>query len=451
MTSSLPSDALHFRGETLTPESPRPVHIPEPSNIPVLEKQIDPIFNLMSTHLESPHALRDLTAMDYELARHKPSVQHMAATSNPDGNGEGLVYSQRPQNNDGTLGGRDIDTKSLENVEMEDTQKQSESFVTQTQISSLDDQPSTSVVPHDTLPISSQIKNEPTVSGDPSSGLQSQIVTEPYEPNQAISMTQGQSTTSPAEFHDTDQTTNLHVQTDGNSNEDVSMGGVNYQTLLDHISPSNVVASYAENIPAATFASSPEQVSVSGASSANPLSAVLPSSAGLPPRPPPQEKPAIHPNYTPGEDIRSYHYPHIHQSKAHSTLPSQPSNSYRPAQGYPNHSVVAAGAPGTSSTPNGLPPPPLATFQQPPRNYEQPRDSPSTQNFRQRDGHGMNGTRSVASAGDDDDGMPWAPDIQRKYDQFLSDERTYVTEGLWDRFPPGSRLFVGMWLCGVNE
>jgi hypothetical protein len=38
----------------------------------------------------------------------------------------------------------------------------------------------------------------------------------------------------------------------------------------------------------------------------------------------------------------------------------------------------------------------------------------------------------------------WPPEIQAEYDQFLHDERNYVSEGVWDRFPPGSRLFVGM-------
>ncbi|RMZ74974.1 hypothetical protein DV737_g5568, partial [Chaetothyriales sp. CBS 132003] len=38
---------------------------------------------------------------------------------------------------------------------------------------------------------------------------------------------------------------------------------------------------------------------------------------------------------------------------------------------------------------------------------------------------------------------PWSPDTQVIYDQFLEDERKYVTEGIWDKFPPGSRLFVG--------
>lgn len=42
-----------------------------------------------------------------------------------------------------------------------------------------------------------------------------------------------------------------------------------------------------------------------------------------------------------------------------------------------------------------------------------------------------------------DDDSPWGPEVQKKYDEFLHDERIYVTEGLWDRFPMGSRLFVG--------
>ncbi|KAI5284623.1 hypothetical protein KEM54_001188, partial [Ascosphaera aggregata] len=43
-----------------------------------------------------------------------------------------------------------------------------------------------------------------------------------------------------------------------------------------------------------------------------------------------------------------------------------------------------------------------------------------------------------------DDEAPWPPEIQRKYDAFLHDERVYVTEGKWDRFAPGSRLFVDL-------
>jgi hypothetical protein len=48
--------------------------------------------------------------------------------------------------------------------------------------------------------------------------------------------------------------------------------------------------------------------------------------------------------------------------------------------------------------------------------------------------------------GDSEDAgeIQWGPDVQTIYDKFLADERMYVSDGLWDRFPAGSRLFIGM-------
>jgi hypothetical protein len=37
----------------------------------------------------------------------------------------------------------------------------------------------------------------------------------------------------------------------------------------------------------------------------------------------------------------------------------------------------------------------------------------------------------------------WGPEMQNLYNEFLADERMYIMEGLWDRFPIGSRLFIG--------
>lgn len=48
-----------------------------------------------------------------------------------------------------------------------------------------------------------------------------------------------------------------------------------------------------------------------------------------------------------------------------------------------------------------------------------------------------------STKGDPQEDTPWGPDIQKKYDDFLRDERIYVTEAHWDRFPAGSRLFIG--------
>ena len=38
---------------------------------------------------------------------------------------------------------------------------------------------------------------------------------------------------------------------------------------------------------------------------------------------------------------------------------------------------------------------------------------------------------------------PWDAAVQRKYDGFIEAERGYVSEGRWEQFPQGSRLFVG--------
>ena len=46
-------DAPEFRTKSATPLSPVPFHPPEPSNIPVLRNQIDPIFNMTSTHIQA--------------------------------------------------------------------------------------------------------------------------------------------------------------------------------------------------------------------------------------------------------------------------------------------------------------------------------------------------------------------------------------------------------------
>lgn len=44
----------------------------------------------------------------------------------------------------------------------------------------------------------------------------------------------------------------------------------------------------------------------------------------------------------------------------------------------------------------------------------------------------------------DGENVPWDKETQRKYDAFLDDERNHVLEGRWDRFPNGSRLFIGL-------
>ncbi|KAK7422023.1 nuclear polyadenylated RNA-binding protein 3 [Neonectria magnoliae] len=139
-------------------------------------------------------------------------------------------------------------------------------------------------------------------------------------------------------------------------------------------------------------------------------SSVLPSSASLPPRPPlPQ---AASQSYT------SQHHP----SASNSSIPA--SVAVPPTPGQPS-TYVAAGAPGLSQDALGNLPP-VAT--------------------------GLNASAAITSM----TAPPYPPqsptyatdrpqdaDYQRQWDQFMADERQYMSEAKWDRFPEGSRLFIG--------
>ncbi len=53
-------------------------------------------------------------------------------------------------------------------------------------------------------------------------------------------------------------------------------------------------------------------------------------------------------------------------------------------------------------------------------------------------------TMSIESQDEADEAdAKWVPAVEKIYDEFIADERMYVTEGLWDRFPLNSRLFIG--------
>ena len=91
-----------------------------------------------------------------------------------------------------------------------------------------------------------------------------------------------------------------------------------------------------------------------------------------------------------------------------------------------------------------LPPPPIASFQQSQNTPSSAAESQTSQeSLSQTPKKGRIDKTAVRPGKAADDDSPWGPEVQKKYDEFLHDERIYVTEGLWDRFPIGSRLFVG--------
>ncbi|KAH6872623.1 hypothetical protein BKA58DRAFT_149387 [Alternaria rosae] len=171
-----------------------------------------------------------------------------------------------------------------------------------------------------------------------------------------------------------------HYQTDAHTGSNVDV-----QALLDSLTPA------ANNAPAAQYASA--QMSSQSPQTQHHASS-LPSAINLPARPPTQDQPATHPNYNPSDDIRSYH-PQSQQAPI--------------AQQRGNGSLQ-------------------------PMNVQSQDYSTSNQAQQQP------GDRSETP---DDEDQRWPPEVNRRYEEFLDQERKFVTEGQWDQFPMGSRLFIG--------
>ena len=269
------------------------------------------------------------------------------------------------------------------------------------------------------------------------------------------------------------------------------------------ISPANTTPA-AESMTIATTDSpfiytqaSPSQQQAPGVES-SPLSAsalgVPPS--GLPPRPPPQEQPLIHPNYVHSQHIRDYHphaahsafQPHTRSGSSGGDQPAaaagfvppvaSPSTQQQPGTGETNLPSFVAGsytpngsydfqqqlgqqptaAPGT--TPQAQPTYPPAGYAGSPQALQAPSaGSPGTawatsptsmynaaQAYTSMSGTPIESRREYKQR----EGEPtrpedrhWDAEVQRKYDRFIEEERRYVSEGRWEMFPQGSRLFVG--------
>jgi hypothetical protein len=180
-----------------------------------------------------------------------------------------------------------------------------------------------------------------------------------------------------------------HYQTEAHAG-----GNLDVQALLDSLTPS------AHNAPSSHYASQvpPQSAQPQG-------SASLPQPASnLPPRPPAQDKPATHPNYNPNDDIRSYH-----------PGSQMPSNTQQRGNGQPQPLNMGDQQSLTTSRPVAQSPSAAGTGQQQAQRSETP----------------------------DDEDIRWGPEVNRLYEAFLDQERKFVTEGQWDQFPMGSRLFIG--------
>ncbi|OOQ86523.1 putative arginine/serine-rich splicing factor [Penicillium brasilianum] len=406
MTPSPPDEALHFRGKTLTPESPRPLHIPEPANIPVLENQMDPVFNDTSTYQRSDYPQEPVQTHD------RDGWSRIAQ----DGQDLGLGQRRDP----GSLQG----VQPIEQPLLNDMPALAAQFYpshtagTEQQVGNMN--MNMHMNPNLAFAGSSHSHAPPVVPGpqgyDPASDIDNAgHLASSWKPD--------------------------HID-EGKQNMGLGAAGVNFQTLLDNLSqPSATTANANPTGPAASslakgssFHQAPKDESLHpGIPSALDAQCV-----DLPARPSFQD-PSLPPNYAPSDENA-----HHQISTAPNTAPS---SAYAAAHSSNNaHPIdppsIPPVAPGTESGTGDLPPPPMASFQQ-----QGPSSAAESQGSQEGSTAYKRGrldkllNRGGKPLSDDD--QPWGPEVQKKYDEFLHDERIYVTEGLWDRFPVGSRLFVG--------
>ncbi|EFQ31733.1 RNA recognition domain-containing protein [Colletotrichum graminicola M1.001] len=141
-------------------------------------------------------------------------------------------------------------------------------------------------------------------------------------------------------------------------------------------------------------------------------------SATLPPRPPMPQQTA---STFPPEDYRAFHQ----QNGA----PQAPSSMIAPPTPGQPSTYVSAGAPGapgtTSDAFGGLPPPPATGL-----NATVPITSMTAPPHPNNVGH-------AAYQPDE------TTDRQKHWETFVNDERRYMADAKWDRFPDGSRIFIG--------
>lgn len=309
--------AEHHATRSRTPESPRPVHIPEPSTIPVLANQMDPVFNDTNTYnIPSDVADHDAVASFFREAESQAApgaVEDVPDSENPD---------HRPE-------------ISLE----------------QTNVSNLTTQSS--------LPDAQEAPDPPKSHTE----LESEGQTQQPQPL-----------------------------------EHTLESGVDYQSLLDTIAQSASTAPPTDTIPAVN-AEPP-------ASESHPIA--LPSFAGLPKKPPPPEAILT-------QDLIS---------QSNDSQPGITASQLDNSQLVGNV-TVQAGIQNAEAFATNLTNEQAVAMHMEDQQREMRLDTPPA--------------RALTSSAD----RPWTPTTQAIYDGFLEDERRYVTEGIWDRFPAGSRLFVG--------
>ncbi|RPA81169.1 hypothetical protein BJ508DRAFT_114794 [Ascobolus immersus RN42] len=244
-----------------------------------------------------------------------------------------------------------------------------------------------------------------------------------YDPASTASIPEPKDTTMGENEDHTEDSTNNQNTAETNESSPTTNGAVNYSAHFSPTANSNTspttTASQAAAIPASLAAPSLipsdlqlllSQLSPETLKVASPATPATTTTLPLLPTHPPSSQPqlASSPSATASLPV----------AIAPASAPNLPPN---PLTG--THSLPAAPTNNTTSNNNinNNPPPSL----------------PKPPHVRPRS---MSQSSSVEDEGE---GKPFSPEEEKAYEEFLSEEREYVSKGQWDRFPAGSRLFIG--------
>lgn len=451
---------LRSQHRILSPTSPKPMHFPTPTNMTVLQMQMDVGFNQTEAHMNDP-AMHN-TEVRPDFWRDPNEQPETTATDHASPYSTG--GDEDAEGDDG------VGEEQNESTPIQGHTMKSEDFETGAVKSG----------PNEVIASAPQSSNE---NFQAQQNEPPQPPLDPAMPSPGVSVSNPD--TPPAQSEPTNVSHFANMQPDSDP--------VDVQSLLDTLQGAQAsmtsgtpllsgaapeVERLTVPVPMSTasqhethqtqpgsYAAPPGVDSASSSMSASALGAPP---SGLPPRPPPQEQPLIHPNYVYTQHIRDYHPHAAHPafqptakagSQSNVADPSS-NNLVPPVQSPATGSMSAmqqlesnASLAGTTHMHSGMPAyapgadtATLATGQTPGNGFATSSYNLSALQYPSAGNSQMESKRETKLREGEQvrhADRPWEAEVQRKYDHFIEEERKYVSEGRWEQFPQGSRLFVG--------
>ncbi|EFQ97556.1 hypothetical protein MGYG_00597 [Nannizzia gypsea CBS 118893] len=441
MASDPPEEALHFRGKTLTPESPRPLHIAEPSNIPLLQNQMDASYHDTSA-LETVPEVKEhtLNPVLVEQGLQRPAVGDQVVDHT-----YSLLQSGLQQMNASAAGGVAGITGSLpeSNANTEGMPSGNEMILASSTQDEVLTHSLSSPVPDPNV-IQEPDRQHPQTHPDTAAlthiaeTVENNNITAhlarlyPAAPVAASYTYQHQQQPPPMHSGAATGYPLASAENSGDMNSDISQSclfgtAAAYHSMLGSTVPSSTSCI----TTAATTTAAAATMSTSAAHATVPINQTAHTLGGIAIPNMPISYPSTHPLHSLAAAHESEPIQPSHPDKGPDASPSKETfqsdkSNILPQSG---HSAAMDASAGLSTS---LPSPKQA----PTKSHARKVSATS----RKRDSYDDN---KESTKGDQQDDTPWGPEIQKKYDDFLRDERIYVTEAHWDRFPAGSRLFIG--------